>query len=114
MTRMRTMIEASLVASGLLAEGVPPNWGQVTSGMNVAWRSSQDARGVANARQAAGAKAAALQQAAGRVAELVQGLDRPATDPRMQAAVIALNKAVDGLLFQVGFAHGAAHPDTEE
>jgi hypothetical protein len=109
MTTMKALIEAAQ-----LVEGVPANWGNVSSGMQAAWRSPQDARGVENARKAAGNKAAAVQQAAGRVAELVQGLDRPATDPRMQAAVIQLNKAVEGLLFQVGFAHGAAHPDTEE
>jgi hypothetical protein len=111
---MRALIEASLVASGLLTEGVPANWGQVTSGMVTAWRSPQDAHGIENARTAAGPKAALVQAAAGRVAELTKGLASPATDPRMQAAVVALNKAVDGLLFQVGFAHGAAHPDTEE
>lgn len=54
-----------------------------------------------------------MQAASAKIANLVAGLDRPGTDPRMQAAVIQLNKAVEGLLFQVGFAHGAAHPDTE-
>jgi hypothetical protein len=109
MTAMRTLIE------GLLAEGVPANWSAVTSGMNAAWRNpNQTPQDVKNARAAAENKAILVQDASAKVANLVAGLDRPATDPRMQAAVIQLNKAVEGLLFQVGFAHGAAHPDTEE
>jgi hypothetical protein len=107
MATMRALIEAAL------CEGVPANWSQVTWGMQAAWRTPQDATRVARARAAAENKAAAVQAAAGRVAALAAGLDRPGTDPRMQAAVTILNKAVDGLLFQVGFAHGAAHPDTE-
>lgn len=106
---MKALIE------GLLAEGVPANWSAVTSGMNAAWRNPhQTPQDVQNARAAAENKAILVQDASAKVANLVAGLDRPATDPRMQAAVIQLNKAVEGLLFQVGFAHGAAHPDTEE
>jgi hypothetical protein len=109
MQKMSTLIEAAT-----LVEGVPANWGQVTSGMQVAWRGQHDAQGVKNARAAAENKAILVQDASAKVANLVAGLERPATDSRMQAAVIALNKAVDGLLFQVGFVHGVAHPDTEE
>ena len=109
MTTMRTLIE------GLLSEGVPANWGQVTSGLQAAWKTPQHSKqAVENARKAAEAKAILVQDASAKVSNLVASRDRPATDPRMQGAVVALNKAVEGLLFQVGFAHGAQHPETEE
>jgi len=109
MTTMKALIEAAQ-----LVEGVPANWGQVTSGMQAAWKTPQHSPyDIANAAKAAENKALLVQAASAKIANLVAGLDRPGTDPRMQAAVIQLNKAVEGLLFQVGFAHGAAHPDTE-
>ena len=109
MGSMKDLIERTLL------EGIPANWGQVTSGLQAAWKTPQHSKqAVENARKAAEAKAILVQDASAKVSNLVASLDRPATDPRMQGAVVALNKAVEGLLFQVGFAHGAAHPETEE
>lgn len=106
--RMQALIEAAV-----LAEGVPANWGNVTSGMQVAWKGTPEHANLDNAKKALAAKAAAIGAAATKVANLATAVGAPATDERVAAAVGALNKAVEGLLFQVGFVHGTAHPERE-